>query len=125
MARKPIFQFRLYTDGPVDAGPDEATYEEDVWELDESGDHWQPKGPKLGKVSVNEQPKPSSPGHKDFVAKFTVTDAEGEKVRHITVKGILPHGLDWIGPGPADAEDDDDHSKKKITVEGRNPKRWG
>jgi hypothetical protein len=127
MPRKPIFQFRVWTDGPVDGGPGEVTYEEGVWELDEeSPDHWEPKGPKLGIVIVNEmKPKPSNPGHKDFVAKFTVTDAEGTRERHITVKGMLPHGLDWKGRGPAGADDDDDRAHKNIAVEGRNPKRWG
>ena len=120
MARKPIFEFKVYTDGPVDSGPNERDYDEGVWE----DDNWKKRGPQLGTVHVKEKPKPSSAEQKkkDFVAKFTFND--GTK---ITVKGDLPapDGLTWIGSGPADAKDDNSHATKPLTVEGRNPKRWG
>ena|SRR5262245_6163214 len=120
MAKKPIFEFKVYTDGPVDSGPGEKAYAEKVWELDESSDELRSKGPQLGTVRVKEKEKPSNSQRKDFVAKFAFDD--GTK---ITVTGDLPGGLNWIGSGPAQADDDVSGATKAITVEGRNPKRWG
>jgi hypothetical protein len=113
MAKDWIFQDEVYTDGPVTSGSGEKTYTEGVWEFD----NWKKKGPKLGNVEVKETP--SDARKKKFHAKFSLDDGTV-----INVKGDLPVATPGSGKGPPTRKLPTGR-KTTITVEGRNPKRWG
>jgi hypothetical protein len=110
MAKLPVFDVKVFSDGGSAAPEAGARWTETVWEFMT----WKQHGKKLGKVTI-EANKTTPPG---FRATF---DLQGYDP--IEVTGKVPGRGSWKGKGTGRAMGAG--RTKDIPFEFRNPKGWG